>query len=202
MKKVKKAITIGLFFGVLTHSNALEKTTRTEMTFKSIQGDYIFLKDGKVITRRGPKPIDWKKPKIPSKTTKLTKPKKSSKYSKTSKRKLLATAKTYMGTRYRYGGTSRKGLDCSAFVQKVYKSHGKNLPRTSRSQATVGKRISKRNLIPGDLVFFKKYKTISHVGIFLGNNKFIHASSGAKKVTISSLSKPYYKSHYAGARRI
>ena len=82
--------------------------------------------------------------------------------------------------------------------------HGKRLPRTSTDQASSGKHVNKKNLREGDLVFFKDaYKRgITHVGIYLGNNKFIHASSSAKKVTISSLNKKYYRRHYAGARRI
>ena len=117
---------------------------------------------------------------------------------------LVNTAKKWIGTRYRFGGTTKRGVDCSAFVKNVYKKHGKSLPRTASSQASVGKHISKNNLKKGDLVFFKgTYKRgISHVGIFLGNNKFIHASSGAHKVIISSLNKAYYHKHYAGARRV
>ncbi len=119
---------------------------------------------------------------------------------------LINTAKKWIGTRYRFGGTTKRGVDCSAFVKNVYKKHGKNLPRTASSQASVGKHISKNNLKKGDLVFFKgTYKRgISHVGIVVDAKKmlFIHASSGAHKVTISSLNKAYYKRKYAGARRI
>ena len=116
--------------------------------------------------------------------------------------KLVKDAKRYLGTRYRYGGTTKKGIDCSAFVKAVFKKNGKNLPRTSRQQAKVGKHVKKKDLKIGDLVFFAKHKTVSHVGMFIGNDKFIHASSGAKKVTITRLSKAYYKSHYKGARRV
>ena len=113
--------------------------------------------------------------------------------------KIEKTAKKYLGRRYRFGG-----FDCSKFTQTVYKKHHKNIPRTARGQAKVGKHIKKSKLKKGDLVFFKNtYKHgISHVGIYIGNNKFIHASSAAKKVTISSLNKAYYKNHYAGARRL
>ena len=117
---------------------------------------------------------------------------------------IIKHAKSYLGTRYRFGGTTRKGIDCSAFTKVVFKKNGKHLPRTSSQQASSGKHVAKKNLRKGDLVFFKgTYKRgISHVGIFLGNDKFIHASSGARKVTISKLSKSYYRKHYAGARRI
>ena len=122
----------------------------------------------------------------------------------TSKKKVIVTAKKYLGTKYKFGGTTKRGIDCSGFTQKVMKKHKVKLPRTASQQASSGKHINKKNLKPGDLVFFKgTYKRgISHVGIYLGNDKFIHASSGAKKVTISRLSKAYYKNHYAGARRV
>ncbi len=117
---------------------------------------------------------------------------------------IIKTAKSYLGTRYRYGGTSRKGMDCSGFTKTVMKKHGKTLPRTSRSQASSGKHIAKKDLKAGDLVFFssKNTKNITHVGIALGNGKFIHASSSKKKVVVTSLSKKYYVRHYKGARRV
>ncbi len=117
---------------------------------------------------------------------------------------VIKTAKKFLGTRYKFGGTSHRGIDCSGFTKTVFKKNNKKLPRTASKQAKVGKRVSRTNLKPGDLVFFKNTykKGVSHVGIYLGHDKFIHASSGAKKVTISSLSKPYYKNHYAGARRV
>ena len=128
---------------------------------------------------------------------------------KTHKSKLthgvITEAKKFLGIRYKFGGTNKRGIDCSAFTKSVMKkSKNKNIPRTAQQQATVGKHVKKKNLRPGDLVFFKNTykKGISHVGIYLGHNKFIHASSGAKKVTISNLNKKYYKQHYAGARRV
>ena len=130
--------------------------------------------------------------------------KSKSNHKKLTSKKVIATAKSYLGTRYRMGGTTRKSIDCSGFTQAVLKKHKVNLPRTASQQASVGRHVDKKNLKRGDLVFFKgTYKRgISHVGIYLGNDRFIHASSGAKKVTISKLSKAYYKSHYAGARRV
>ena len=121
-----------------------------------------------------------------------------------STKKVIVTAKKYLGVKYKFGGTTRKGIDCSSFTKTVMKKHGHNLPRTASQQASAGVHIDKKKLRPGDLVFFKgTYKRgISHVGIYLGSDRFIHASSGKGKVTISRLSKAYYKRHYAGARRV
>ncbi len=117
---------------------------------------------------------------------------------------VIKTAKSYLGTRYRYGGNTRKGIDCSGFTCKVFKKYGKKLPRTSREQSKVGKKVSKMNLKAGDLVFFssKNTRDVTHVGIALGNGKFIHASSSKKKVIVTSLSKKYYVDNYKGARRL
>ncbi len=127
-------------------------------------------------------------------------------FSKTSNsiKKLIRTAKGYLGTRYRFGGNTKKGIDCSGFTKVVYKKHGKQLPRTSRQQSKVGKKISKKNLKSGDLVFFSSKKTrgVAHVGIMVSKDKFIHASSGKRKVIISSINKKYYRDHYKWARRV
>jgi len=115
---------------------------------------------------------------------------------------VLRTAKSFLGLKYKYGGEGKDGIDCSAFVQKVYKEHGKKLPRTSGEQYRCGRAVRREELKPGDLVFFSDgNKTIGHVGIYLGNNKFIHASSGAHKVTITDFDKAYYKKHFMGGRR-
>ena len=128
-----------------------------------------------------------------------------SKYSSKTSKRIITEAKKYLGIKYKFGGLTRRGLDCSAFTRLVIKKvRKKNIPRTAVKQASIGKHVRKKDLKPGDLVFFKNTykKGISHVGIYIGHNKFIHASSGAKKVTISSLNKKYYKQHYAGARRL
>ena len=123
-----------------------------------------------------------------------------------SRNKVLKTARGYLGIKYRYGGVTRKGIDCSAFVMSVYRKNGKNLPRTSRQQFKVGKVVSKKHAKKGDLIFFrgKHGKSVGHVGIIIDPVKklMIHASSGAKKVTISSYSKSYYISHFKGIRRV
>lgn len=116
---------------------------------------------------------------------------------------LLATASSMMGTRYRWGGTSRSGVDCSGFTTVTFKKHGVSLPRTSIAQSKTGKAVSKDSLKPGDLVFFKtRGNRVSHVGIYQGNGKFIHASSGKGRVTVNSLNDRYYANRYAGARRV
>ena len=117
--------------------------------------------------------------------------------------KIIATAKKYIGVPYVWGGESPSGFDCSGFVQYVFKVHGISLNRTTETQYKHGSYVSKSNLKPGDLVFFQNtYRAgISHVGIYIGNGQFIHASS-SKGVTISNLSSSYYTTHYYGARRI
>lgn len=116
---------------------------------------------------------------------------------------LIDTAKDQMGVRYVYGGTSRGGFDCSGFVQYVFAKNGIKLPRTSISQSQTGAKVAKSDLIVGDLVFFiTRGSRVSHVGIYIGDGKFIHASSGGGQVRIDSLSKDYYAKRYAGARRV
>ncbi len=107
---------------------------------------------------------------------------------------------------YVWGGADpNKGFDCSGLVYYAYKKKlNFDIPRTSKELFKVGERIRKNQLKFGDLVFFKKTpysKTINHVGIYVNNNKFLHASS-SKGVTISSLTKKYWKSRFAGARRV
>lgn len=116
---------------------------------------------------------------------------------------IITTAKKYIGTPYRYGGTSRSGIDCAGFTQVVYKSHGISLPRSSVGQAGVGTKLSKSELKTGDLVIFSNtYKSgPSHVGIYIGNSNFIHASS-SKGVTISNLNESYYKNHFSYGRKV
>lgn len=117
---------------------------------------------------------------------------------------VVKTALSYQGARYAYGGLSSRGFDCSGFVKYVYQKHGLNLPHSASAQFGYGKPVSKEELKPGDLVFFRtgRSRGINHVGIYIGNGKFIHASSARGRVRIDSLNEGYYKARYAGARRL
>lgn len=115
---------------------------------------------------------------------------------------ILNTALSYRGVKYRFGGATPSGFDCSGFVMYVYNRHGVKLPRTADRQYEIGKKIRQTDLRPGDLVFFETYeKGASHVGIYQGNGQFVHASS-SRGVTVSRLSEEYYAKRYLGARRV
>lgn len=112
------------------------------------------------------------------------------------------TALRYIGVPYVWGGTSFGGVDCSGFVYAVFEHNGIDVPRTADSQFAVGRPISTRDLRPGDLVFFQTYAPgASHVGIYLGGGRFVHASA-SDGVRIDELSMDYYASRYIGARRL
>jgi murein DD-endopeptidase / murein LD-carboxypeptidase len=107
-----------------------------------------------------------------------------------------------LGTAYKTGGTTTNGFDCSGFTRYVYAKLGITLPHQSGSQFKMGTAVEKSELIPGDLVFFNTTgQGVSHVGVYVGDGKFAHASS-SRGVTISKLSDSYYVSRYVGAKRI
>ena len=109
----------------------------------------------------------------------------------------------YLGARYRYGGSGSRGFDCSGFTAYIYRQHGISLPHNSAAQYRVGKPVSRSELRPGDLVFFRtRGRRISHVGIYIGDGKFVHASSARGRVRIDTLNSGYYHQRYVGARRI
>ena len=116
-------------------------------------------------------------------------------------------AKKFLGRPYVWGATGPNCFDCSGFTQKVYRSIGINLPRVSRSQAKVGRLVRFNELQKGDMVFFDTSRAnrgrVNHVGIYLEDGKFIHASSGKRKVVITSFNKKkFYKRHFLWGRRV
>lgn len=109
---------------------------------------------------------------------------------------------SWKGTPYRLGGDSRQGIDCSAFVQVGYRQvFDRLLPRTTREQAMQGRKVSLERARQGDLVFFKTGRTLRHVGIYLGNQQFLHAST-SRGVVISSLDTPYWRRAFWQVRRL
>ncbi len=120
------------------------------------------------------------------------------------RRRLSQEVESYLGVPYRWGGTTRSGLDCSGFVSVVYLNATKlELPRKARAMFKFGRSISARELKFGDLVFFERIENdgISHVGIYLDRRQFAHAST-SEGVVISTLDDVYYNSRFVGARRI
>jgi len=118
---------------------------------------------------------------------------------------LVTVAESFLGVKYRRGGTNVKtGLDCSAYVQKVFRMVGMDLPRTAREQFGVGLEVARDALRLGDLVFFKRSQTKrpAHVGIYIGNEQFIHSSTTKRKVRVDSLSTRYFSTRFIGGRRI
>lgn len=117
---------------------------------------------------------------------------------------IVKKAKQYIGTPYKWGGTTTAGFDCSGFTQYVYKQCGVTISRTTKTQVKEGKAVSKANLKAGDLVFFKDTYSgctnPSHVGIYIGNNEFIHC--GSSGVTTAKINSNYWSQHYYSARRI
>ena len=107
----------------------------------------------------------------------------------------------WKNVKYKLGGNSKKGIDCSAFTQRIFKEKfDLKIPRTTRTQVKVGKEIKKSELQMGDLVFFKTGRTDRHVGIYMGDGRFMHAS--IKGVKFTKLNKPFYKRKYWTSRRI
>lgn len=116
---------------------------------------------------------------------------------------LYSSARSYLGVPYKLGGTTRSGIDCSAYTQVVFKENGVSIPRTTGQQFSTGSSVAKNKLQQGDLVFFNTMgRGVSHVGIYIGSNNFIHAST-SQGVMISSINDPYYwGSRYVGAKRV
>lgn len=114
---------------------------------------------------------------------------------------ILQKSEEWIGTPYRYGGDSKSGIDCSAFVQNVMKEIGLELPRTAQNQYEFSHLISKSYAEIGDLVFFNNGRKVSHVGIYIGDDMFVHASSSLG-VTTSSLKEKWYNEKFYGIGRV
>ncbi|MGB7919915.1 MAG: NlpC/P60 family protein [Desulfobacterales bacterium] len=118
--------------------------------------------------------------------------------------RIVKTALNYIGVSYKWGGiSSDEGFDCSGLTMTVYQLNGLDLPRTSRQQWRAGTAVARNELLRGDLVFFATAggRQVSHVGIYTGENKFLHAPGKSKTIRLTSLSKSYYRSRFVGARR-
>ncbi|MDR3098103.1 MAG: C40 family peptidase [Paraburkholderia sp.] len=118
---------------------------------------------------------------------------------------VVVGALNMIGVRYRWGGnTPDSGLDCSGFVRYVFQDTlGMNLPRRAEEMSRVGEKVSMSNLKPGDLVFFNTMRrTFSHVGIYIGDNKFVHSPSTGSTIRVDDLDSGYWEKRFTGARRI
>jgi cell wall-associated NlpC family hydrolase len=119
--------------------------------------------------------------------------------------KIIQEAKEWIGTPYRFGGTSRRGIDCSAFVQTVFQAGSLILPRTSKQQKSVGVPVKLANIQPGDLIFFdtqgRNNGQVTHVGVYAGEGKFFHASS-QNGVEEQHIQHPYFAPRITTIRRV
>ena len=117
-------------------------------------------------------------------------------------RKLLTSYKKWRGTKYAWGGDSKKGIDCSALTRRVYReAFNKELPRVSQQQIKKGTRVSAKNLKSGDIVYFRPDNRVSHTAVYVGNSLFINASS-SKGVVMSSLKSPYWRKYFKYGVRV
>lgn len=174
--------------------------TQTENALKSFQQSNGLIADGAA----GLRTIDAINKVLAGRNITLPEPTRGSEVGSIAK-DIITTGRKYLGVRYSYGGSSPKGFDCSGFTSYVFKQHGITLPRSTVDQATIGTKVGKADLKPGDiLIFSNTYKKgPSHAGIYIGNGQFIHASSvGSGGVVISDINSDYYSSHFSYGRRV
>lgn len=107
-----------------------------------------------------------------------------------------------VGVLYRYGGNSPRGFDCSGLVQYSYRSAGLAVPRTTGQLWSAARRVDERDMREGDLLFFRIEGKMSHVGIYLGNQRFVHAPQSGRSVSVASLESPFYRAAFIGAGRV
>lgn len=158
-----------------------------------------------LLAELGPSPDMSAKKKKSSKKDKKNKSKSKQKTGKGSGDDIVREAQKYKGSRYVYGGDSPKGFDCSGFTWYVYnKVTGQDISRTVKSQSKQGNSVSNGSWKAGDILIFRNTagKGLTHCGIFISGDKFIHAENEKTGVVISTFGDGYYKDHYAGARRI
>jgi len=115
---------------------------------------------------------------------------------------LVRVAKAFLGVPYKLGGSTLKGIDCSALVKRIYEVFNIELPRTAREQFRVGIRVEKDQLTVGDLVFFRRRGNNAHVGIYVGDNQFVHASSHSREVRVDYLNTPYFSQRFLRGVRV
>lgn len=115
---------------------------------------------------------------------------------------LVKAAMGFLGAPYRLGGFSAQGIDCSGLVKKIYQLFDVNLPRTANEQARVGMRVARSDLSEGDLLFFNTRRRGGHVGIYIGNNEFVHAASRKRGVRVDNLDTPYFDKRFIRAVRL
>jgi LysM repeat protein len=115
----------------------------------------------------------------------------------------VRVVKNFLGIPYKLGGSTLKGIDCSAFVKKIFEIFNVQLPRTAREQFRIGKKVGREELEEGDLIFFKTRRANNtHVGIYIGNNQFVHASYRSKEVRVDTLDTPYFNQRFINGVRI
>lgn len=118
------------------------------------------------------------------------------------KSKIMQQYASWKGVSYRLGGTTKNGIDCSAFVQRTFSEQfGMDLPRSTSDQQNSGTKVKRDSLKPGDLVLFKTGRTMRHVGIYIGENKFVHASTSSG-VIVSQMDSSYWAKRYYASRRV
>jgi peptidoglycan DL-endopeptidase LytE len=191
-----KSLKVGQKIVLARHGPVRElATARTDETDDSAEEDDFLGDDDDLVTNNEPAEID----KDADVSSELL-----GKWDSPHERSLFVrVAKGFLGAPYRLGGSTVRGLDCSAFVKKLYEFFDVSLPRTAKEQARVGVRVSRDELKEGDLVFFNTRRAYGHVGIYIGNNEFVHASAGReRRVKIDTLDKPYYNKRFVKAVRI
>ncbi|MCX7746737.1 MAG: C40 family peptidase [Clostridia bacterium] len=185
----------GSTVSIVSYSDGWYKVKTSDGTIGWIFADFINVKSTKVSRSVQVPSVKT----TPSKSTKSTKIDTS-----TGGKDMISYSKKFLGVRYVYGGSSPKGFDCSGFTQYVFRKYGISINRVAADQAKQGKKVKRSELKSGDLVFFDTnggHNYINHVGLYIGNGKFIHASSGSRyKVVISEMAG-FYDDAYMTARR-